>query len=136
MQRGLFQAKLLKRRPTKVATSAERRLLIVVVYYVLLAAIALTAFTLNARYLPQEAAAILSYFSCEQGGYNPKAPCSRSGFEGLANPGLSTLAYILVALFPIVNLVYTLNIEEIKKCCRICKVKARYTITERIKLHS
>ena len=41
--------------------------------------------------------------------------CDRSEFESLTNPALVTLAYCLVAIFPAVNLVYVIHINDPKE---------------------
>ena len=97
-----------------------------VIYYIALIVIALTAFTLSTKNLPREAAAILDYFSCEQGGHDPEALCSRSEFEKWDISAFTTLSYILLGLFPIVNLVYVLNFRELKKHCVLCKSRSIY----------
>ena len=91
-----------------------------------LVAVALTAFTLSTKNLPLLAAALLNYFSCEQGGYDPEAPCRRSDFGDIT--AFSTLSHILVGLLPIVNLVYVLNFKELKKHCILCKSRSRFNL--------
>lgn len=101
----------------KIGT-AERKLLIVFCYYVLLASVSLTAFTISTRNLAHFAELLGDYFSCEIGGHNSSNPCSRSEFEALSNAGLAGSAYILLGLFPIVNLLYAVNVQELKVFCR------------------
>ena len=79
-------------------------------YYALLIPVALTTHTIATKHLPQQVAAILEYFTCEQRGHNPVSPCSRSGFDELSDPALNTLAYVLLGLFSVANLVYTVNV--------------------------
>lgn len=121
-QHGLFVNKYSKS-PLKIGT-AERKLLIVFCYYVLLAVIALTAFTLSTKNLSQSVKFILKHFDCERDGHNTSNPCSRSEFEELNNAALTTFSYILLGLFPIVNLVYAVNIQELKVYCQCFRKKA------------
>ena len=80
-------------------------------------AFSLTSFTLAARNSNLFAAQLLDYFICEQSGHNPDAPCDRDSFRQLAYPGVTAVAFVLLDLFPSVNLVYALNVMQVKKKC-------------------
>jgi len=90
--------------------TAEKKLLIIFSYYVVLASIALTSFTLSIRNSDNFISGIQAYFFCEQGGIDPDNPCSR---DYLINsyPSIATLSFILLALFPVVNLIYAINLK-------------------------
>ena len=60
------------------------------------------------------------YFVCELSGHDPSNPCDRSRFRLLSNPGLTAMTFILLGLFPLFNLIYALNYEELMKRCRAC----------------
>ena len=47
--------------------------------------------------------------------------CDRSEFESLTNPALVTLAYCFVAIFPAVNLVYVIHINDLKSLKQKCQ---------------
>lgn len=113
-QHGLFTS---KKSSMKIG-AAERKILIVFCYYVLLAVIALTAFTLSTKNFPKTIRLFAEYFNCERNGHNSSNPCSRSEFERLNNATLTSFSYILLGLFPIVNLIYAVNIQELKVYCR------------------
>ena len=98
--------------------------MIVFFYYVVLAVEALTTFTIATRDSPLFAENLLNFFSCEQRGHNPDRPCTRD-FEKYNLPVLTTLAYILLGVFPVVNLIYAVNIQELKALCTKCKAKAK-----------
>ena len=109
--------------PLKLDT-AQKKLLIVFCYYVVLTVIALTSFTLATRNTGVIVNSAKRYFLCEQNGHDPSEPCSRSELERLMNPTGITLSFILaMALFPVVNLVYIVNIQELKELWRKCLVK-------------
>ena len=95
--------------------TAERKLLIILCYYVLLVAISLTAFTVTLRRSGLYFTALLEYWRCETTGVDPENPCNRASFEEQTYPGLTTLAYVLLWTFPAVNLIFAVNISEIKK---------------------
>ena len=84
-------------------------------YYVVLAVLALTAFTLGTRHAPTFVKNVQRYFFCEQRGHNPSMPCNRMDFEKHTFPFVTTLSYISLALFPVVNLLYAVNIQELKE---------------------
>ena len=58
------------------------------------------------------------YFLCEQGGHNPSNPCSHSEIEDLHYPSLEILVNTFESLFPVVNLMYVVNIQELKEVWR------------------
>ena len=97
----------------------ERKILIIICYYVLLGVVALTAFTQNLRTNTEFADELRKYFVCESKGIDPNSPeaCDRSGFERHQMPALTALAFILLALFPAVNLIFAVNSRELKQFC-------------------
>ena len=117
-QNGLFKAKQAKS-PYKIGT-AEKKLLVIIFYYVLLAVLALTTFTISTRNAITIIKEILLYFICERDGINPSQPCDRSRFEGFNNPVPGTLSFILLGLFPCVNLIFTVNVKELREKIEPC----------------
>ena len=89
--------------------------MIIFSYYVLLTVVALTAFTITTRNSEPFTKQLLNYFACEGKGNDPNNPCDRNTFRQLAIPWLSVIGFILLFLLPAVNLVYVLNIKELKK---------------------
>ena len=84
-----------------------------------LCVVALTSFTVTTKNTTVTENSAHRYFSCEQNGHNPSKPCSRSELEKLTNPSGIILAYILLmALFPVMNLVFIVNIKELKELWR------------------
>ena len=105
--------------PMKIS-KAEIKLIVVFIYYIILSVFTLSAITLNTRNFNSLKNALLLYFSCEQGGYN--MGCSREDIEKLTHPFTSALSYVLLCLFPIVNLIYIVNIQECKDTLRQWKL--------------
>ncbi len=99
--------------PFKFGT-AEKKILIVTCYYIVLSTVALTAFTLSTRDTPALVRNIGLYFLCEQRGHDPENPCSRDYIKN-SDSVLTTLSYVLLSLFPVVNLIYAINIRELKE---------------------
>ena len=117
-QNGLFKAKQAKS-PYKIGT-AEKKLLVIILYYVLLAVFALTTFTISTKNAVTVIKEILLYFICERDGINPSQPCDRSRFEEFNNPVPGTLSFILLGLFPCVNLIFTVNVKELREKIEPC----------------
>ena len=96
----------------KRSKGAELRVLIVFSYYAILGISALTAFTISSRDLPGYSSALHLYLLCERNGIGTE--CDRSGFESFTNPALVTVGYVLVGIYPAVNLVYVIHLRDIK----------------------
>ena len=91
---------------------AEVRILIVFCYYTIVGTSTLTAFSVISHKLQEFSNALDAYFLCERGGIGNK--CDRSGFESLTNPTLQTIAFILVGIYPAINLVYVIHIADLR----------------------
>ena len=102
--------------------AAERKIIIIFCYYVLLVTIALTAFTVTTRNIGQFAAAVADYWRCELTGVDPENPCDGliASFRQYTNSVLTSFSYILWGLFPTVNLVFAVNISELKQKYKTC----------------
>lgn len=97
--------------------TAERKILIVFCYNVMLVMLAMTSYTIGSRNEEVVMAAIKEYWQCEAIGIDPDRPCInlRASFEELTYPGLYVLGYLIFGLFPAVNLIFVVNIKELKK---------------------
>ena len=94
--------------PIKIGP-AERKILLVFLYYISLGAVALTSFTLATKYLSHNVAATLQYFDCEKSGRNSTCDLVVKQF-----PMVTLTSYVLLGLFPTINLVFAVNIRELK----------------------
>jgi len=108
----------------KRSKGAELRILIVFSYYVILGIGGLTSIIVSSRNLQGYSNARNIYFLCERNGIG--AECDRSGFESYAtDPGLATVGFILLHIYPAVNLVYVIHIADLKnlkqRCAPCCK---------------
>ena len=56
-----------------------------------------------------------NYFICEQRGHNLSNPCSGSGVISDTYTLVQLLPLVLGNMFPFVNLLYIVNIQELKK---------------------
>jgi len=104
--------------------TAEKKLLVVFSYCVVQSSIFLTEFTLSTRNSDNLISGIQIYFLCEQGGIDPDNPCSRDYLVNLY-PSISTLSYVLLALFPVVNLIYAINLKELKDFINMLLLKSK-----------
>lgn len=113
-KQGLEKNKKAKK-PIPLGT-AEIKILIIFLYYFLLGSITLAAIELDAKVSSDLATSIALYFACES-----RAPgnCGsfRDGAIKYTYHSLSNAAYSLLALFPLVNLVYAISFSNIKKTC-------------------
>ena len=132
-QQGLLRMKLSKQ-PFKIGT-AERKLLIVFCYYVLLVAIALTTFTDFTRSFAGLGTKLTEYWQCELSGVATESACDemKSSFFAPSSTALSSISYILLGLLPAVNLIFAVNINELRQkfrtwCGRVTKL---YSTEER-----
>ena len=99
--------------------TAQKKVLVVFCYYVALSVVNLTSYTVLSRNSPVLREHVQRYFFCELSGHDSSKPCSRSEFENMTNAAEITLSYILlIAVFPVVNLVYIVNIQELKELWR------------------
>ena len=104
--------------------AAEKKLLVVFCYYVVLASVALTSFTLSIRNLPSFLRKLQTYFLCEQRGHDPSNPCSRV-FQEQSYPLLATASFILLGMFPVVNMLYAVNLRDLKEILKKWRLKNR-----------
>ena len=132
-QYGLFGARSRKTNHPLGLGMAERKILIVLCYYVVVASFSLTQYTVVVRNLDAFDAQLEKYFICELSGHDPSNPCDRNEFRQLSNPGITAVTFVLLGLFPLFNLIYALNYEELLKRCRACfgikKLSSRMTMS-------
>ena len=81
-------------------------------YYIVLSSIALTTFTISIRNIDSFIKGVQIYFFCEQGGFDPEHLCTRDYPKD--DPFLTATSYALLGLFPVVNLIYAIDLKELK----------------------
>ena len=93
--------------------SGEVKVLIISCYYAIFAVFIVTTFTItNVQKHEQFTSDITTYFMCEAAG--TVRECDKS-FVDHTGDIFTILSIILIGLFPIVNLIYVLNIRELKQ---------------------
>ena len=98
--------------------TAEIKVLIIFFYYLILGSIVLASIELSARKNNTAVTSLGLYFACES-----IAPgnCERFRNDALQNTyrSLTNTSFILLALFPLVNLVYAINFSSLKNLCSL-----------------
>ena len=69
----------------------------------------MTTFTLTTKDIDQNTLALTEYFECEKNGRNNT--CSHDSQQ---HPVLSLMAFVLLGLYPTVNLLFAINVQELK----------------------
>lgn len=128
-QQSFFRA--MQSKSTFKLSTAEKKLFIVFCYYVVLGVIALTTFTLATRNEERLLDEIRDHFLCEAPGTG--ADCPTTEFKALSFPWLNAISYILLGLFPAINLIFAVNIKELKQ---FCSCAARYQFSSSAQEHS
>ena len=84
-------------------------------YYIILAAIDLIAFSITSTLLERLQNAIRDNWLCEAVRTDPNQSCPRE-FESIRlTEAFSFITYCLLGLFPLVNLLFAVNIQEVKE---------------------
>ena len=77
--------------------------------------VALTGVSVPLRKAERLTNALTEYWQCEAAGIDPLCNKLRASFEEQTNPGIITLAYVLLWIFPAVNLIFAVNFSELKQ---------------------
>ena len=91
-------------------------------YYIILVAIDITAYSLAISSTTNIEAAVKREFACEwfPRPHDPNFKCPKDYLAANLADGLSVVTFILLGLFPCLNLLYAVNFTEIKSKCRAC----------------
>ena len=99
--------------------SSERKILLIICYYIISTVINLTAFADFSHKSDLFQERLAKYFACEQFGHDPSNPCDRQPFEETLSSALIILSYGFHGTLPLLNLVFAVNINDLKgKCFR------------------
>lgn len=91
------------------------KVLIIIFYYILLGVSTLTNFSVHSRNLQHFMRELVSYFLCESTGTSGGKVCDRTVFQQFSNPIPAAISFILLGLYPVINLIYVVNTQEIKQ---------------------
>ena len=92
-------------------SSAEFKLFVVFVYYLFSGALQLTTFSISTRNIDHDVSAITTYINCQRSGKN--SSCSLE----LKHTFWSLFAFIVLLLFPVINLFFVLKLSYFKRLC-------------------
>ena len=91
---------------------AEIKVFVVCLCYVILGLAASLAYSISSAFLGDHQRELMNYFECEHCGVNSGRMCERSGFERLTNPPLITIGYSSFVLYPVITLVYLVQLKR------------------------
>ena len=91
---------------------AEIKMFVVCLCYVILGLAASLAYSISSAFLGDHQRELMNYFECERCGVNSGQMCDRSGFERLTNPPLITIGYSIFVLYPVITLVYLVQLKR------------------------
>ena len=97
------------------AKAVEVRVLIILCYFILLGVSALTTFSVSSQNIQHFTRELISYLLCESTGTTNGKLCDRMAFEQFSNPIPTALSFLLLGLYPVVNLIYVVHIQELKQ---------------------
>ena len=104
--------------------------MIVFFYYVVSTVIGLTAFSDFALKADLFESELIKYLQCEMPGHDPLNPCNRSAFEHILSDALIILSYGLVGMLPVVLLIFTISIQDLKSKCKVLHGKMKTLSTK------
>lgn len=82
----------------------------------------LTVVTVVSRNKMEYSRELFHYFSCAKTSHNFNDPCNRDGFERFHNTGLAIISFILIGMIPLVNCIFVINYNEVKRILKRCSV--------------
>lgn len=105
-------------------SAAERKILIVFVYEVIVLLLILYGRILDVRDRERFLSEINCYFQCESNGVDHGNPCDTTTYMNPITLTMTTISYILLGLFPLVNFLFIVNLrvlnQHLEKWLRPC----------------
>ena len=92
---------------------AELKILIVFVYSIIFAAVGVIGFLVGSRNTDTFRNQLTAYFGCEALGVQPGDECERA-FDRTAVEVVVDLTLFFTAIYPIMSLIYVVNLQELK----------------------
>ena len=107
----------LHRSTNKVRLSpAERKVLVVFVYYLFLGVLQLSTFSLNVKDIDEDIRALRNYFQCQRSGVDLSCSLNARFIDYW-----SLFTFIVLVLFPVINLYFTIKLRSVYFLCNSCK---------------
>ena len=105
-------------------SAAERKILIVFVYDVIVLLLILYGRILDVRDRERFLSEINCYFQCESNGVDHGNLCDKTTYMNLITLTMTTISYILLGLFPLVNFLFIIKLrvlnQHLEKWLRPC----------------
>ena len=101
-------------------SAAEKKLLLIFFYYVILVIIDVSLFTVSIANIEEITDAIQQNFLCEAVRTNLSQECPKQYTEIRISDTLYFMTYLLLGLFSTVNLLFAVNVREIKLKIKSC----------------
>ena len=92
----------------------EVKMMVICCCYIILGLSANLAFVLSSISLRGLQKELLEYFGCECFGIDSSQVCDRNKLERFVNPVLLTIGYSLLALYPVITLLYVVKFSSLK----------------------
>ena len=96
------------------------KLLIFLGYYFVTYFITIIAGGVFLRDISTSASDVVEYILCELNGHDPNDPCDDSVLHQPASVGLAVLLLLYNGVASIINLMFVVNIQELKEKCGRC----------------
>ena len=90
----------------------RKKVLLILAYLIILTSVIIARSGITALFEDELWSSIRDYFLCEAVGH-AEGKCSRESFEKYLAPLLDGLFYIMAALFPVIYLLFVINLEKI-----------------------
>ena len=98
-----------------ISSSPELKVLIIFFYFFIVGILSIVALTIATQNVTEFISELVMYFTCESQGVQPGRTCERN-FNRISSDIALMFLYILLGFYPVVNLIYVINIQEVKKC--------------------
>ena len=95
-------------------STAEKKIILIFLYYIVLSSNNLISYTISSSFLNLFHDAITDNFLCESVRTDPNTTCPEEFHNYRATEALSIVTFCLLGLFPLVNLLFAINVEEIR----------------------
>ena len=100
----------------------EVKILILLSFFIILGTLSLVNFTISLKNANPFLDDVFRYFSCQLGGFNPMCEDIRQHFRKHLKPELNGATYFTVGLIPWVYLLFTIQVENVKRLFQKIKV--------------
>ena len=111
----------------------EIKILLLSFYFVIYGVIVLVTISISIKTSDIIPDKLFNYFSCQASGYNGSDTCAkeRDDLESYLKPELNSATYILLGLIPWTNLLFAIQVKDVKKVLRRLMAYRRHAVEDR-----